>query len=352
MKDVEIKIGNRVISANEKPFVIAEMSGNHNQSFEKAIEIVHSAARSGASAIKLQTYTADTLTLDVKSPDFFVEDSNSLWKGEYLHGLYQKAFTPWEWHEPLFMEAKKLGLIYFSSAFDASSVDFLETLDVPAYKIASFENAHLPLIKRVSETGKPVIMSTGMATLEEIEESVTCARDNGCKDLILLKCTSNYPATSMNVNLATMEDLAKRFFCQVGFSDHTLGVGASVSAVAHGAVVIEKHLTKSSLDKGVDSAFSMSEEDFSMLVRECNVAWESFGKITYGPTEEEVPSMKFRRSIYAIKAISKGDFFNQENIGIIRPGFGLHPRFFSELLGSQAKRGFEAGDRLAESDLS
>ena len=322
MKELEVKIGNRLISANEKPFLIAEMSGNHNQSFEKAIEIVHSAAKSGASAIKLQTYTADTLTLDVKTPDFFVEDSNSLWKGEYLHDLYQKAFTPWEWHEPLFEEAKKLGLVYFSSAFDESSVDFLETLDVPAYKIASFENAHLPLIKRVSETGKPLIMSTGMATLEEIEESVTCARENGCKDLILLKCTSNYPATSKNVNLATMEDLAKRFFCQVGFSDHTLGVGASVAAVAHGAVAIEKHLTKSSRDKGVDSAFSMSEEDFSTLVKECNMAWESFGKVSYGPTAEEVPSMKFRRSIYAITAISEGDSFNKENIIIEFSGIG------------------------------
>jgi N-acetylneuraminate synthase len=288
----------------------------------------------------------------VNKKDFLVDDENSLWKGRYLHELYENAFTPWEWHKPIFQEAEKLGLMYFSSAFDDTSVDFLESLNVPAYKVASFENSHLPLIKKIAQTGKPMIISTGMATLDEIEESVTCARENGCKNLILLKCTSSYPAKPESANLNTINDLKSKFSCEVGLSDHTLGVGVSIAAVALGATVIEKHLTLTRQDSGVDSEFSMSELEMTQLVQECNNAQKSTGQIIYGPTCEEISSQKFRRSIYAIQDIEIGDELTPSNIGIIRPGFGLHPRYFAKLLGVKSKIRLEKGDRIDESFLN
>ncbi|MFM1758621.1 MAG: hypothetical protein RL193_1198 [Actinomycetota bacterium] len=345
------KINNHGIGSEFPPFIIAEMSGNHDQSLEKALEIVHAAKRAGVSAIKLQTYLPNTLTLNVQKEDFLVSDANSLWKGEYLYSLYEKAYTPWEWHKPIFTEAKKLGLTYFSSAFDETSVDFLENLDVPIYKVASFENSHLPLIKKIASTGKPMIISTGMATLDEIEETVTTARENGCKNLVLLKCTSNYPATPSSANLITMKDLKKRFGCEIGLSDHTLGIGVAVAAVALGATVIEKHLTLSRNDQGVDSEFSMSELEMKHLTIECENAKQAIGTISYGPTVEEMPSRKFRRSIYAIKDIEIGEILNEENIGIIRPGFGLHPRYFAQLVGTPAKYRLQKGDKIEQSFL-
>jgi pseudaminic acid synthase len=349
---VGFRINNHGIGSEFPPFVIAEMSGNHNQSLEKALEIVRAAKRSGASAIKLQTYLPGTLTIDVEKEDFLVSDLNSLWKGEYLFSLYGKAFTPWEWHEPIFNEAKKLGLIYFSSAFDETSVEFLETLHVPIYKVASFENSHLPLIRKIANTGKPMIISTGMATLDEIEETVETARESGCKNLVLLKCTSNYPASPDSANLATIADLKKKFRCEVGLSDHTLGIGVSVAAVTLGASVIEKHITLTDNDRGVDSEFSMSENEMKRLVDECSRAVRAVGEISYGPTEEELPSIKFRRSIYAIDDINIGDELTSNNIGIIRPGYGLHPRKYSELLGKISRYRVQKGDRIDERFLS
>jgi N-acetylneuraminate synthase len=343
---MSISISNIRIGQDCEPFIIAEMSGNHNQSLEKAIEIVRAAKRTGASAIKLQTYKPETLTINVKNPDFLVDDNDSLWKGSYLFELYENAYTPWEWHEAIFNEAKSLGLVYFSSAFDESSVDFLETLDVPAYKIASFENSHLPLVKKIAATGKPVIVSTGMATLEEIEETISTLRENGCTEFILLKCTSNYPANPKSANLETIKDLRGRFGCEVGLSDHTLGVGVSVAAIAMGASVIEKHLTLTSADSGVDADFSMSEEQMKNLVEECNNAWLAKGRISYGPTEEEIPSLKFRRSIYAISDIAVGDELTISNIGVIRPGFGLHPRNFEKLIGKTSSLNLQKGERV------
>lgn len=340
------------IGEGHPPFIIAEMSGNHDHSLDKALEIVRAAKRAGASAIKLQTYLPETLTLDVGKEDFLVNDPDSLWRGKYLYQLYDSAYTPWEWHKPIFDEAKRLGLVYFSSAFDETSVDFLEGLDVPAYKVASFENSHLPLIAKIAQTGKPMIISTGMATLDEIEESINCARENGCTKLILLKCTSNYPASPESANLLTMNDIKNRFDCEVGLSDHTLGIGVSVAAIALGASVIEKHLTLTTEDSGVDSEFSMSENEMSQLVIECAKAQASRGTISYGPSIEEIPSKKFRRSIYAINDIEVGDLLTVENIGIIRPGFGLHPRHFNEIIGTRSRVKLDKGDRIDESFLT
>lgn len=347
-----LKIGSVHIGQGYPPFIIAEMSGNHNHSLDQALDIVRAAKRSGATAIKLQTYLPQTLTINVQKNDFLIDDEKSLWKGRYLYELYETAFTPWEWHKPIFEEAKKLGLMYFSSAFDETSVDFLESLDVPAYKLASFENSHLPLIKKIAQTGKPMIISTGMANLQEIEESVKCARENGCNDLVLLKCTSSYPANPSSANLLTMYDLRNKFSCEVGLSDHTLGVGVSVAAVALGATVIEKHLTLTEKDFGVDSQFSMSESEMTQLVLECNNAKSAMGQVNYGATSEELPSLKFRRSIYAIEDIELGDELSIFNIGIIRPGYGLHPRHFSRLLGKKSKFRVEKGDRIDERFLN
>lgn len=342
-----ISIGGRKVGAGEPPFVIAEMSGNHNQSLERALEIVEVAAKAGAHALKIQTYTPDTMTLDLDEREFHISDPKSLWAGTSLYELYGKAYTPWEWHKPIFDRARQLGIIAFSTPFDDTAVDFLEYLDVPCYKIASFENTDLPLIRRVASTGKPLIISTGMATVAELDETVRAARVAGCKDLILLKCTSTYPATAANTNIMTIPHLRELFGCEVGLSDHTMGVGVSVASVALGATVIEKHFTLCRADGGVDSAFSLEPEEMSMLVVETDRAWQALGRVVYGPTEAEQRSTVFRRSIYVAHDLKAGDVLTRENLRCIRPGMGLPPKYFDILLGRQVKQDVKKGTPMS-----
>lgn len=340
------EIAGRLIGADHPPFVIAEMSGNHNQSLERALAIVESAAKAGAHAIKLQTYTADTITLDVRGGDFDISDPTSLWAGKNLHDLYQEAHTPWDWHEPIMQRARDLGLICFSSPFDESAVDFLEGLNVPAYKIASFENNHLPLIAKAASTGKPLIISTGLASLGELERAVATARSAGCKELILLKCTSTYPSTPANTNIRTIPHLRELFGCQVGLSDHTMGVGVAVAAVALGATVIEKHFTLSRAEGGVDSAFSLEPAELAVLVEETERAWQALGQVRYGPTKAESKSLVFRRSLYVCSDIKAGDQLSENNVRIVRPGSGLSPEHFETVLGMRVNRDVECGSAL------
>ena len=308
-----IKIGSKTIGAKNSPFIIAEMSGNHNQSLDRALSIVDAAANAGADAIKLQTYTADTMTLDIKKGDFFIDDPKSLWKGQSMHDLYKLAYTPWDWHKPIIEHARSKDLLCFSTPFDETAVDFLESLEVPAYKIASFECIDLPLIKKVASTKKPLIISTGMATKVEITEAVDAARSVGCKDLILLKCTSTYPASPKNTNLNTISHMRKLFNCEVGLSDHTLGIGAAVAAVAVGASVIEKHFTLSRADGGVDSAFSLEPSELSSLVSETKRAFQALGDISYGATEAEKSSRSRRRSLYIGENMKAGEVLTAKN---------------------------------------
>jgi N-acetylneuraminate synthase len=330
----EFKIADRSIGPTHPPIIIAEMSGNHNQSLDRALELVEAAAKSGAHALKLQTYTADTMTLDLREGEFWISDPNSLWEGNSLYELYEKAHTPWEWHEPIFKRCRELGIIAFSTPFDATSVEFLESLDVPCYKIASFENTDLPLIKKVAQTGKPMIISTGMASIAELDETVRTAREAGCKDLILLKCTSSYPALPVNTNLRTIPHLRDLFDVQVGLSDHTMGIGAAVASVAIGATVIEKHFTLSRADGGVDSAFSMEPTEMAQLVIETERAHQALGQISYGPTEAELASLQYRRSLYITQDMKKGDRLTPENVRSIRPGEGLSPKYYNQIVGS------------------
>ncbi len=346
-----IQIAGHPIGVDHPPFVIAEMSGNHNQSLERALKIVDAAAEAGANAIKLQTYTADTMTLDVRGGSFEISDTDSLWSGQNLHDLYKKAYTPWEWHKPIMERALEVGLICFSSPFDESAVDFLEELEAPAYKIASFENNHLPLIRKVAATGKPLIISTGMASLGELEQAVTAARSAGCLDLVLLKCTSTYPANPSNSNIRTIPHLRELFGCQVGLSDHTMGVGVAVAAVALGATVIEKHFTLSRADGGVDSAFSLEPQELAALVEESERAWQALGEVAYGPTEAERNSLQFRRSIYVAADIAEGEKFTAENLRIVRPGDGAPPSLMKLLIGKRAKGPFLKGEPLKLKDL-
>ncbi|OGS72943.1 MAG: pseudaminic acid synthase [Flavobacteria bacterium RIFCSPLOWO2_12_FULL_35_11] len=342
-----ITIGNKKIGKIYPPFIIAEMSGNHNQSLDRALEIVKAAAKSGVHALKLQTYTADTMTIDVKDGAFFIDDSNSLWKGFSLYKLYQQAYTPWEWHKPIFDKCKELGIICFSTPFDETAVDFLEGLNVPAYKIASFENNHLPLIRKVASTKKPIIISTGMATITELDEAVRTARESGCKDIVLLKCTSTYPTTPENTNILTIPHLKELFGVETGLSDHTLGIGVAVASVALGATVIEKHFTLSRADGGVDSVFSMEPDEMKQLVEETQKAWQALGRVSYGPTEKEKESGKFRRSIYVVKDIMDGEEFTSKNLGIIRPGDGLPPKYLDVLLGRCASHNIKKGTPMS-----
>jgi len=334
-----------------RPFIIAEMSGNHNQSLERAVEIVEAAAKTGAHAIKLQTYTADTMTLDLKEREFFISDDKSPWKGQSLYDLYKVAHTPWDWHQPIFDCAKKHGLICFSTPFDETAVDFLEKLGAPIYKIASFENTDHPLIQRVAATGKPLIISTGMATQEELDESVDVARKAGCKDLTLLKCTSTYPATPENSNLLTIPYLRDRYGCEIGLSDHTLGIGVAISSVALGATVIEKHFTLKRSDGGVDAAFSLEPHEMKQLVEETGRAWQGLGKAFLGPTEAEKSSIIFRRSLYIVKDLKAGDVLTKENVRAIRPGLGLPPKHFNQVLGKKIKSSVKMGTALTWSLL-
>jgi N-acetylneuraminate synthase len=341
------KIQDTIISPDHKPFVIAEMSGNHNQSLERAFEIVDAAAEAGAHALKLQTYTADTITFNGTSDEFVIKDQNSLWKNQNLHKLYQMAYTPWEWHKPIFDRAKAHGMLGFSSPFDTTAVDFLESLDVPCYKIASFENTDHILLKKVAQTGKPVIMSTGVASIADIQESVGVLRKYGCKDLVLLKCTSTYPATPESTNLLTIPHMTALFDCQIGLSDHTMGIGAGIAAVALGARVLEKHFTLRRADGGVDSSFSLEPEELKNLVVESERAFLAMGKVNYILSEKEQKSLQYKRSLYVVEPMKSGDVFNEINVRSIRPSNGLHTRYYEEILGKTAIQDIRAGTALS-----
>ncbi len=341
------EIAGRRVGPHDPPFVIAEMSGNHNQSLERALAIVEAAAKAGAHALKIQTYTADTMTIDVDEGAFRIADPASLWQGKSLHRLYQEAYTPWEWHRPIFERARELGMIAFSTPFDDSAVDFLESIDAPCYKIASFENTDIPLVRRVAATGKPMIVSTGMASVAELDETVRAARDAGCRDLVLLKCTSTYPATPEHTNVATIPHMRQLFGCQVGLSDHTMGVGVAVAAVALGATVVEKHFTLARDDGGVDAAFSLEPDELASLVVESARAWQAMGNVTYGPqSEQERKSLAFRRSLYVVRAVKAGEPFTRDNVRAIRPGFGLAPKHLEQVLGRRASRDAPRGTPL------
>lgn len=337
------KIGNIAIGIDCPPFVIAEMSGNHNQSLARALAIVDAAAKAGAHGFKIQTYTADTMTLDLASGAFAVTDKANLWHGETLHSLYTKAHTPWKWHQPIFERCREHGMLGFSTPFDDTAVDFLESLAVPCYKISSFENIDLPLVRRVAATGKPIIMSTGMATAAELDETMQAIRAAGCRDIVLLKCTSSYPATPNNTNLRTLPHLRDLFQCEVGLSDHTMGVGAAVASVALGACVIEKHFTLRRADGGVDATFSLEPEEMQALVIETERAWRALGGISYGPTAAELASLQYRRSLYVGEDMKAGAVFTPQNLRRIRPGAGLAPKYFDLLLGRAVRQDVARG---------
>lgn len=343
MTTAEIRIAGRAIGRSHAPFVIAEMSGNHNQSLDRALAIVEAAAKAGVHALKIQTYTADTMTLDLAEGEFFISDPGSLWKGNSLYKLYQEAHTPWDWHRPIFDKCRELGMIGFSTPFDETAVDFLESLDVPCYKIASFENADLPLIRKVAATGKPMIISTGMATLAELDETVRAARESGCRDLVLLKCTSTYPATPGNTHILTIPHMRDLFRCEVGLSDHTHGIGVGVASVALGATVIEKHFTLRRADGGVDSAFSMEPDEMAALVAESERAWLALGHVNYGATEGEKPSLKYRRSLYVSRDMKEGEVFTSDNVRAVRPGYGLPPKYLEVIIGKRARHAIKRG---------
>ena len=340
---MDITIGRRVIGAGHRPYLIAEMSGNHNQSLDRALEIVDAAARAGADAVKLQTYTAETMTLNTRAPGFVIEDANSLWVGRQLYDLYDEAHTPWDWHQPIMARAASHGLHCFSTPFDDTAVDFLETLNVPAYKIASFECTDLPLIRKVASTGKPMIISTGMAKLAEIDDAVRAARESGCAQIVLRKCTSTYPATPANTNIITIPNLREATGCQVGLSDHTMGCGVAVASVAMGATVLEKHFTLRRADGGVDSTFSMEPDEFAQLRIESERAWQSLGQVTYGGTAAEEKSRIFRRSLYISADLKAGDRLSKANVRIVRPGYGLPPKYFETILGKRVNRDVSLG---------
>jgi len=342
-----IRIDNHQIGSQAPPYIIAELSGNHGGSLERALSIVDAIAASGAHALKLQTYTADTMTIDLAEREFVIDNPNSLWFGRNLHSLYQEAHTPWEWHEAIFHRARQHGLSAFSTPFDASAVEFLESLNVPAYKIASFENRDLALIRRVASTGKPVIISTGLATLGEIQEAVEAAREAGCKDLVLLKCTSNYPADPASSNLRTIPYLRELFDCEVGLSDHTLGIAVAIASAAQGASVIEKHVTLDRAEGGVDAAFSLEPAELKQLVESTKIAWTSLGRVQTQPTAEERPSLVFRRSLYICEDLAAGTTLTRANLRAIRPGNGLPPKYLDLLLGKRVSRPVARGTPMS-----
>ena len=329
------------------PLVIAEISGNHGGRLERALALVDACADAGVEAIKLQTYTADTMTLNVETDDFRVIEQGSLWHGETLYGLYDRAHTPWEWHQEIFDYAQERGLIAFSSAFDERSVDFLVELGTPCIKIASFENTDLPLIEVAAKTGKPLIISTGMASRDDIKAAIDTAQSVGCSDLVLLKCTSTYPAPAQDANLRTIPDLRRWSDCEVGLSDHSLGVGVAVASVALGATVIEKHITMDRHDGGVDSEFSMTPEGMRLLVQEVDAAWRALGQIFYGSAPSDTPSLKYRRSLYFVRDRPAGSIVSLEDIRSIRPAFGLEPRYLNQVVGKRLTCDVAVGDRVA-----
>lgn len=345
-QNYDIQLGQHWVGLSHPPLIIAELSGNHDQSLDKALAMIDAAAEAGAQAVKLQTYTADTMTLDIDTGEFYIDDKNSLWHGTTLYKLYQIAYTPWEWHQAIFERAKSHGMLAFSTPFDLTAVEFLESLDVPCYKIASFENIDHPLLAAVAKTGKPVIMSTGMASQSELAESVEVLRANGCKDLILLKCTSNYPARPVDANLLTIPHLAQLFQCQAGLSDHTTGIGVSVAAVALGATVIEKHFVLDRSEGGVDAEFSLEPAELKQLVEETAKAKVALGQVNYGCTEKEIASRKHRRSLYIAADLKAGDVLTAENLRAIRPGLGLPPKYLPMLLGKTVTKDVARGTAM------
>ncbi len=343
---MKVRIGTRDVGEGEPCWIVAEMSANHQKDFNKAVDIIRAAAESGADAVKLQTYTADTITIDCRD-ELFQIGRDSTWAGRNLYDLYNEAYTPWEWHPALKQIAEEKGLACFSSPFDRSAVDFLEELSVPAFKIASFELVDLPLIRYAAQKGKPMILSTGMASLEEIEEAVECVHSSGNEQIILLKCVSAYPAPPEEMNLRTMVDLKERFACPVGLSDHTLGHEVALAAVSLGAKVIEKHFTLFRTDGGPDASFSMEPEEFANMVRSIRMVESALGKISYEPTDRESVNRQFRRSLFVVKDICEGEAFTQKNIRSIRPAAGIPPKYFEELLGREAACHIKAGSPLA-----
>ncbi|MBV7264810.1 pseudaminic acid synthase [Erythrobacter ani] len=340
----EISIAGRRIGSCYDPYVICELSGNHNGSLDRAIELLEAAAATGADAIKIQSYTADTITIDHDAPEFRVE--GGLWDGRTLHDLYREAQTPFEWHEPLFRRAKELDVTLFSSPFDQTAVDILEELGAPAYKIASFEAVDLPLVAYCASKGKPLIISTGMANLDEIDEVVATARNNGCKEIVLLHCVSSYPAPDEQSNVRTVPDLANRFDVVSGLSDHTSGSPVAVASIALGGAVVEKHFTLRRADGGPDSAFSLEPEEFTALVRDCKRAWRALGKATYDLQGSESASIQFRRSLYIVRDVAAGETMTSQNVRSIRPGHGLAPKHLPEITGKTAVRALKRGEPL------
>jgi len=347
----DIQIGNHAIGPDKPVYVIAEMSANHNQDIDQALSIIRAACDAGADAIKLQTYTPDTMTLDVRSEVFEI-GSDTLWKGRNLYDLYGEAHTPWDWHAVLMNAANDLGIDLFSTPFDDTAVDLLEQIQVPAYKIASFEIVDLELIRRVAKTGKPMIMSTGMATLDEIHDAVTTAREAGAEQIALLKCTSAYPAPPDEMNLRTIADLASRFDVTAGLSDHTLGIAVPVAAVALGARIIEKHFTLSRGVAGPDSAFSLEPQEFKAMVEAIRITEKALGQVQYTVTEREAASRNFRRSLFVVHDIAAGQAFTDENVRAIRPGYGLPPKHLPEILGKRAARDIKRGTPLTWDSVS
>lgn len=344
MTDDMIEVGDQRIGPSARPFVVAEMSGNHNQSLDRALAILEAAAATGVQALKLQTYTADTMTLNVDREEFYIHSEDNPWTGRNLYQLYAEAHTPWEWHETLFRRGRELGMLVFSTPFDETAVDFLEELDAPLYKIASFENNHLPLIRKVAATGKPMVMSTGMASLAELDLAVRTAREGGCRELVLLKCTSSYPASPDNSNIMTIPHMRDLFRCQVGLSDHTLGVGAAVASVALGATFIEKHFTLDRSEGGVDADFSLEPVEMKELVDETEQAWRALGTISYGPSEAERGSSAFRRSLYLASDCAAGHVLGQQDVRIIRPSYGLPPSALDDIIGLRLSRAAKRGE--------
>ncbi len=348
---MSVEIDGTLVGVNYSPYIIAEMSGNHNQSFDQAKSIIQEAKLCGVNAIKLQLYKPDTITLKCNSNDFLIQNNKSLWNNRYLYDLYEEAHTRWEWVDEIFSICAELGITCFSSVFDESAIDFLEDRNTVAYKIASFENNHIPLIRKAASTKKPIIISTGCSSLEEIEEAVENARDAGCKKLILLKCTSDYPADVCDTNLRNIPFLKNKFKCEVGLSDHTLGVSISLGSIGYGACLIEKHFTLSRKLKGVDSEFSANKEEMKFIVNETKNIWKARGKLDFEISESEKKSRQFKRSIYISKDLKKGEKFSKENIKVVRPGYSIHPRYYENLLGKKSSKNYKLGDRLDNEEI-
>ena len=340
------EIAGRAIGVDQPPFIIAEMSGNHNHSLDRALALVDLAAATGADAVKLQTYRPDTITLDADNADFRVPSDSPLWKDRQLFDLYKEAYTPWEWHQSIFDHAREKGIIAFSSVFDETSVNFLESIGAPAYKIASFEITHIPLIRKAAETGKALIISTGMAVPEEIEEALATCYAAGNRQVAILKCTSAYPAPTEDANVLTIPDMRARYGCEVGISDHTMGCGVSIAAVSHGASIIEKHFTMARSEGGVDSAFSMEPDEFSTLVAEARRAREALGAVKYGKSNSDSNSARYRRSIYFSRDLPQGAVITENDVKIVRPSFGLAPKHYDAVIGSTTRSAVKVGDRV------